>query len=482
MPLVIVVQAILLTSQLALAENSLNLDAYLTQVRRGHQGYQGASTSSEGALQRSTESETLTAFRLFADAQYVFDESPKIQVLQGTKDEVSSYDLGVQKVTSFGLSGKLYYNLTRTLISGLTPIPLPGFTIPSDYYDASPMIELRYSLLRNGGGREVQAAVEAMQAQALSQSHSDRFQTQIIESQAEVAYWRLALARDAIDVQVSSVERSQKILDWNSRRVRMRLADESDLLQAQSGLKLRQLELQQVVDDERVAAQYFNSLRGTDKPRVDEDLTSLDDVEVEDLAPPPRAARRQDVEAAYEGQRAAQANARMSAEKNLPDLQIYTTLGLTGRDDTGPNAVADSFHTTNPIFALGATFSIPLDLSVLWDARRGWEKEAQGAELKFKRKLFEQDNDWVDFTRKYDEAKRRLGLARAIETVQMDKFKHEKERQTLGRSTTFLVLQFEQDLASSQFTRLRAQAELLMLIAQMKIFSPVSQPVQGNQS
>jgi outer membrane protein TolC len=458
----------------AMGAEPFGLESYLSQVKKQHLGYQGSVLASEGAKARAQEGETLLAFTLFANGQYVIDRSPKIAVIQGTKNEFQSYSLGVSKLTTFGLAGKLYYNLNHTLISGLTPLPLPGFTIPSNYYDARPALELTYSVLRNGSGRETRAAIEAIEAAAMSQSHAESYRAQLIEAEAEIAYWRLSLAREAIQVQIESVDRAKRILAWNDRRVKLRLADESDRLQAESGLKLRQLELQSVADEERTAALNFNSLRGIDKPVVEETLVSIHSVNSAKLDPPKRSEKREDVQAALDQSRAAQASALMSIEKNMPNLELYSMLSLNGRDPKLGDAMAYSFHDAQPVFAAGLRFSVPLDLDGMAESRRGYDQEARGADLKYQRKLFEQDKEWNDLNQRYGELKRRLDLAKQIEAVQEDKFAHEKERQTVGRSTTFFVLQFEQDLATSQFKRLSLEAELLTLVAQMKTFGPSS--------
>ena len=54
--------------------------------------------------------------------------------------------------------------------------------------------------------------------------------------------------------------RAEKIHEWNARRAKLQLADNSDLLQAQAALELRRLELANAVNDEREAARVFKQL------------------------------------------------------------------------------------------------------------------------------------------------------------------------------------------------------------------------------
>jgi hypothetical protein len=63
-----------------------------------------------------------------------------------------------------------------------------------------------------------------------------------------------------------------------------------------------------------------------------------------------------------------------------------------------------------------------------------------------------------------------------IENVQKKKLENEKQQLRRGRSTTFQVLQFEQDYTNSQLIRARAGAQALDLRSQLKRYqSSISQ-------
>jgi outer membrane protein TolC len=70
--------------------------------------------------------------------------------------------------------------------------------------------------------------------------------------------------------------------------------------------------------------------------------------------------------------------------------------------------------------------------------------------------------------RRYAELKERLALVRRLEEAQKEKFIYERDRHSRGKSTVFLVLQFEQDYNSAQINRLRTEAEVLALLATLK--------------
>ena len=108
---------------------------------------------------------------------------------------------------------------------------------------------------------------------------------------------------------------------------------------------------------------------------------------------------------------------------------------------------------------------MPLDLGTLSDTRGGYSREAEGATLTFQRRVYEQERDWADLSSKFSDSKRRYQLPAGMESVQKEKYEHERDRLSRGRTVTFQVLQFEQDYRNAQLSRIRAQADVLMLVA-----------------
>jgi len=239
------------------AAEVLTLEKYLTKVRENHTGYQASRNISEGSGARAKEADLLFAPQLFLNAQKTSDAKPNANpTFQGEKTLFDSYSLGVSKLTSFGLQTKLSYNVNYTEIigAGAAFVPVPQF------YDAKPVLELSHSLWRNGFGRETQITAELQEATAKATAFNESFKGQLILQEAETAYWRLALAREIVQVQKSSLDRFQKIEKWIAGRVRQDLTDKAELYQAQAALEARELELQTASDEEKAAVRAFSSL------------------------------------------------------------------------------------------------------------------------------------------------------------------------------------------------------------------------------
>ncbi len=456
----------------AFAESELGLDEYLAQVGRGNLGMRGAAEISAGAFARSVEKDVLLAPTLFANARHASDASEgSNQFYLSEKVNATSYSAGIQQLTSFGLSGRLYYQIDHNdILNPRSPLvsAAPGFT--SSFYDSKPVIELNLNLWRNRLGRETRATQTLIESGALVTGYGESFRIKMTKAQAEAIYWRLSLARETVAVQKDSVARAKKIRDWNERRFRLQLADRADLLQAEALLQARALELQAASDEEAAASRAFNTGRGIDSDRVSEKLMEVDAIAMDRITIPARAPMREDVKAAEAAQKAAIANAVIGREKNRPTFDLFGSVALNGRDPRMSQSINQSFKTENPTYAAGVKLTMPLDFGTLSDVREGYGRESDGAVLNFERRLFEQERDWADLSTKFNDAKRRLQLALGMEAVQKEKYDHERDRLTRGRTVTFQVLQFEQDYRNSQLARIRSQAELLTLLANMKTY------------
>ncbi len=450
---------------MALAQ-TLSLETYLQQVANQHQGLRGTIAASEGAALRANEADAMLAPNVFANVQQTVDEKPTANpAFQGDKSSVNTYTVGVGKQTSFGLNAKVSYGTGYYAVDGANP----QFLTEPKYHDARTTIEVSQPLWRNLFGRETRALQELSRSQALATSATENFKTRMTRMEAEMTYWRLVLARESVGVNRASLQRSERIREWSANRAKLELADKSDLLQAEAAVAGRNLELRMAMDEEEAAARAFNSLRGTTSGKVNETLAAISPDLSAKLAVPTRATLRADVIAAQSYARLAAANATVAAEKYRPTFEVFGAYSLNGKDTKSGEASSQAFGTDYPTTTIGLRLNAPLGGSI-GATRSGYLKEAFAAGENAKRKMFEQEHEWQDLNSKLTQTKERLKLTRSLETLQKQKLEYERDRQQRGRSTMYQVLIAEQEFANTQLNRIRTQAELLRVVAQMGTF------------
>ncbi len=454
-------------SAIAFAGDDLSLDAFLKQVKDKNDGVRSAYQGSTGAALRKSDAQLQYSPQLTMDAQLVTDHKFNLFLPAITGTVTNTYALGVSKLFSTGTTAKLSYNLGyQQYIGSPSPFAAAGVNI------GTPQIELRQPLWRNGFGSETRAQFQVTESDALAKDFEQSYIMKNSLADAEATYWRLALARQVMAVQQEALDRAQKILEYNTRRANMQLADKADVLQSEALLELRRLELQQATDEERTSRLLFNQARGVDNDDVNETLLALDKEDIaERIQMPAREGLRDDVKAAQQRERQSVANSQLGIEKSKPTAEIFGTYALNAQESTLSDAITKSFQTNMPTRVVGLKVAIPLEFGNVSRAHEGYRKEQLAAELATTKKTFDQDRDWSDLTHKFTEAKKRLTLAKAIEKAQGTKLTYERERAQRGRSTTFQVLTFEQDYSSAQLSRIRAQADILNIVSRMKVFT-----------
>ena len=448
--------------------DQLTLEKFLKQVEEKNQSVTASKLIVEGTTSRADEGKLIFKPSLFAQAQTSSDKKLTTNVAaQGDRTDYTAVSAGIMQQFNFGLQSKLSYNLSHTKIYDATPSFLPI----SDFRTGVTTLELSQSLWRNFLGREARSQEEVATAAAAATKHIENYKIKTTLALAESIFWSLSQALKVVKVEKDSLDRAKKIRDWNQNRLRSGLAENADFLQADTNYKAREYELKSTLIDLKTLQRSLNALRGIDSDIVEENFEEVDSAKIKMLALPKKEELRDDTKSALEQQKIAKANAAMSIEKNKPTLELFGAYALNGKAVQTGDAVSDSFKTDHDTKAIGLRFIAPLDFGSTSDNINGYKKEQIAAEQNFQRKLFDQDQQWNDLSAKLEDAKVKLSLVEQIEQAQKIKASNERDRLNKGRTTTFQVLNFEQDYAQSELSRIQSETNILNIYSQLKTFS-----------
>ena len=449
------------------SDESLSLDRYLAQVQGSNQGYQGAAATQHADLAAAQEATLPFSPQLFTSLQYTDDSRQTVVPLfEGTRTTTNLDQLGFKKLFDFGLQSQISYSITSTTLYGVSPQLVPQNSLIT----SGLTLQLTQSLWQNGFGKQDQAIRRSVEAQDLANAYSNAFQTKTILADAETRYWSLAVARELVAVQRESADRTIAIRDFNVKRARSHLIDESDLLTAEAQAKSKQFDLKSAIDNERTSARSFNSARGIDSDQVGAALALPDPEDMQRIEIPVRASMRDDVKSAEQVEVAITSGSEAATQKQLPALNLIGTASTNGLDPSLGTSLGDTFTAQYPYFVVGVNLSVPLDFGTTSSVKRAYAEQIKGAELTYQRRLFDQENDWKDLVRRFQEAKERLSIAVDVEKAQKIKFQHEGVRQKQGVTTTYQVFQYEIDYLTSELNRIQTQAIILGLVAQMNTY------------
>lgn len=455
---------------------ALTLEDYMNEVKAKNGGVVGLQTSANAKVLRQDEGSLFFKPSFFLTGEYYDDQRPtNAPTFQGTQTLRHTIRTGISQNLRLGTKVSVSYNYYKTQINGAAP----GFLPNRKFFDVAPQIEITQSLWRNFLGAEFEATEKAQNAQVEAQRYQDLFNYKQTLMHAENAYWRLYVAQTSLKVQEESLERAKRLRDWNLNRYKTNLTDESDVVQAEANLQNREMEYQDTLTEMQTALRDFNSLREVEGEMVNlEGTKGKDSSYILEAGLPEKMKMREDVRAYMAQRKIAEANAKLGTERNRPNLELYGTYSMNGRDAQYSDARAQAIGATRPFSIVGIRFTTPLDLGSMSDYKKSYAQEVTASELQYKRKEFEVEREWEILNERFQNFKKRLKLAQKMVQVQEKKLVTEKRRFNQGRTTTFQVLQFEQDFANAQLLKLRYERELISVYNQLKLFAGVDNDQQ----
>lgn len=494
-----------------LEAKTISMDEFLNSVREANQTLKIASTTIEAGDLRSTSSDIIFSPQFFSQASHSVDKKESTNPLAPETIEATHLSFGIQKLWESGLQSQISYNITKinldqarlppfislpfTLPNPFVPgtsfnqtlsvaNPLIGILPQSEYTEARTQIDLVQPLWKNASGHSYALSRDSSLAKIAMQQMGERYKVKSLVAQAEYVYWQLALAQEAVRTQEGSIERFRKIKAWAQKRANSQLGDRADLLQADSGLRVKQFELEQAKKDRNALQRVFNSLRGVAGDQLEGDLVPLGSKALNLNEASARAqsegadakgeVKRLDVEIAKQAARISEIDVEQSRETFKAQLDVFGSLAWNALDDTPEQAIKGSVQADHPTYVVGIKFSTPLDHDIINRDREGLIKMSQAAKLDQELKAFNARQDWSDLQAQLEEAHLRLNLSIELEKAQKEKLAYEKQRLSIGRTTTYQILMFEQDYANAQLATIKSKADILGILARLKSFGDAS--------
>lgn len=458
---------ILLIYSSSLFAHSLTLEMYLKQVQEKNQSVKTAEFKRKAALDTLYLKNTLTSPYLFTTDQYAKDNSQQISAAEyGTSRDQWQIQFGLGQRTAYGQNAQLYYQDTHDAVYGASPFILPL----SQFHISQLNLELSQDLWRNSFGHEVRAQQNAIEEKTKAIVEDQSYQIKQVLTQSEFVYWQLSLVHELVKIQESLLDRSKKILDWVSNRVQLKLQDRSDQMQAQSDYQQKGLDLISYQDKEKDVCRYFNLLRDINSQDVPEELNLPSETNFNIPTLPEKVPERQDIRSLKYLTESLKKQSIINQESTLPELKVFVQAVLNGFNDKFSSALDDSLGTKYNSYELGVSLYMPIDYLARKKLRNGYSLEADSSSQLLSERQTELETEWLALRERLKNTYNRLKLARQLETIQKEKADNERIRLQRGNTTTFQMLQFEQDLGRSQLERVQIELEMLDLLASLKLF------------
>lgn len=290
----------------------------------------------------------------------------------------------------------------------------------------------------------------------------------------ENLYWDIAYAHEELRIRKENLERSQKILSWIQERYDRSAAEHVDLLQAQTLVSSRELQLQSSEDTLKTLLSRLGEKLDlnteffpvTEDLKQDRDINSL--TAQTDFAPAAPAL----IETLQEQADADlfKAESDLAIDKIKPVLEAGYTYGQQGLNTSFASARDNAFSKDDNYHEFGVVFSMPLDLPLIIKSNEASRLKTKAQEARSKRSKRQSNLQWADLERMIIEQKKRVQTAQTIAKLQNDKSQEERARYEKGKTTTFQVITFEQDAAESELLVWQLTKQLRQTEAQARSY------------
>lgn len=324
------------------------------------------------------------------------------------------------------------------------------------------------SLWRNAFGRAVDLRHQAEAFELSSRRFAALTEQQQIFQNIENAYWDFVLAIKEIAIRESNLERSLALQKWTKDRVDRFAAENVDLLQVQTLVSERRLDLAAAVNARAIAVSRLKQLIPNTNPETwTPDLKSLETnraptelllfggnaLLVEDPL------RLEALSALYRAQHRRIEFARIDDELK-PALDAYLAYGANGIDNQFDDSWGSTSEGDSDTTRVGILFSVELDDRLKNDRRNAARFSADAEESRARALTLDSKVGWQELQRNLLDLLGQEKEARILAALQQRKVEAERVRYEQGRSTTFQMTTFEVDASNSELRLYRLLAAL----------------------
>ncbi|MDR1087620.1 MAG: TolC family protein [Endomicrobium sp.] len=446
----------------------LTIDNYLDMIANNNSGLKSIQANIDAIKGKLAEIERVYGFFFTAGISYSDDKSGRPHSHGIKLDDLINwkYDLSLNK--QFETGTKLYLGVDGSY-GTYDYVNTDNYSIK----DIAPFVKLEQSLWKDINGGSTKASIAKQKASARSQLYLQEYKKQKLLLDATKAYWDLSYAKTVVDFKVVSFDRKKKILEWNQRRYKMDLVEKSDLLQSQAAVKSGELNLKLAYEDENRDNRTFNLFIN-----INDDSARYDVEKFEDKGNSfkidknlSRKGTRADVLSALEGVNTALYDQEVSQRTRGADLVFEGKYAL---NDVAQNQTNKSFERIKDgdrsSYSIGLRYTLPLDFKIRKVIDKGYEAAKIAAHSLAESAASKENNDWIELLDNWNNTRIRLEIAFDIEKIQRQRYEEDRKLLERGRTTTYMVLQSEEDLDSSTLNVLKGILQLIKIDEEAKAF------------
>lgn len=432
-------------------------------------GLKQAESIRDMAAQSVPKAKSVFDTNLSMDGSYQLDKSKRTSPIFGDRTDTWQWDLSLSKQVPTGtVLGFGFYN-TRSETFGSSV----GKTriIPQEpLYNPNLGFSIQQPLMQNSFGMNSRRGVEEARLLYKSAEMSLKREVDLFVYQGLMDYWSLVFIRKHIEAQERAVKIARDFLTTTKEERRIGTAEQTDLLAAEANLLNRIDELLSLQEQERTLEEKVRHSLELD-PEVSlktnlnwpgfENAGSYDDERLSEALS--RRGDYQSVKSDLDRQ-----NVKLAIAKNVrwPKLDLVSSLQLNDISQSYQTALGDM---NSPNVTVGLNFSVPLE-------NRAARAETKRTAADKARALYALKDLENQITNGLARLVSEVGSRRAIVEnslkaydIQMMKLSEELKKYSLGRSSSYVVVQYQNDAVNADRGRTQAWFDYQNAVLELKL-------------
>jgi len=388
--------------------------------------------------------------------------------------------------SSYSLSGLLEWGTGYDITFNLDK-DQGTFTQFRDEWGGGLNVNLTQPLLR-GRGRDI-TTTRIQLAERGHAAAQEQLMSQVLTTVGEVvdAYWDVVAAEATVEVREESVENAERLLEMNKQRYEIGEAASIDVLQARSGVAARQGDLisarAQLRDAEDRLKQLMN-LRDNEYLALagiqPVDAPELFEPDFDEQSSVQRAlANRPEIQAARLEIESAQIEQRQAADEMQPELDATGTLFAGGRNDSISGVFEGTTDRADRSYSIGVQGSVPITNRAARGNHQRSRISTRQAEDRLRRTERELMLSVRLAIRAVETARVMVESSRQTRRLQEANVAAEETRLELGATTSYRVLEVQEDLTEAQVQEVQAMASFEQALTELRQAEGVLLQVMG---
>jgi outer membrane protein TolC len=383
-----------------------------------------------------------------ASGGYTDNELTTASAFLGSKTTQAAYNFGISKEFSTGTSIEADFDHTRDYSDS-------DFVTVNPSHESLASLSLRQPIGKNFFGLEDRGNVRIAELnyQQANLNSLDRIEAAL--AQSEIAYWNLAYSYEAAELNEDMLERSKNLFAIYEDRFERGIAEEPDVYASEANMNISLINYEiaqnRILNASNLLKIRLNLDSGS-AIRPSDDLMTVY-TKADYLSHLKEAiSKRRDYQAALKNLEAQDINLVIKRNNLWPQIDLVATYQRNGIDADAEQSLDNLLDEDNSSYYVGAEVSIPLENR---DARA---KKKQAMLLK-EQTLLNLKKLEISIASELDNRVRQVNLDvekikkwEKIVELQKQKLEAEEKRIKYGRSSSDILVRYQNDLLNSQMS------------------------------